>query len=87
MNEEISHEIVVQEIEVAAYFNWINEGCPEGSELSDWHRAEAQIAQSIELKRIQECERDRASHFLHRPAVSFTQQMLLHEEEAYGKTH
>ena len=31
------------EIAIAAYYLWVNRGCPAGSDQDDWFRAEAEL--------------------------------------------
>lgn len=37
-------KISQEELERAAYFHWLNRGCPSGDSLSDWFEVEKEFA-------------------------------------------
>ena len=41
---KIKRLIPKENLEVAAYYHWLNRGCPKGGELSDWVEAKKELA-------------------------------------------
>ena len=37
-------EVAKETLEVAAYYHWLNRGCPSNDELCDWVEAEKELA-------------------------------------------
>jgi hypothetical protein len=40
------NEVSQEDLRVAAYYRWLNEGCPDNNDLSDWLHAERELAQA-----------------------------------------
>jgi hypothetical protein len=38
-----SHDAQKVEIEMAAYYRWLNRGCPVGDDMNDWVEAEKDV--------------------------------------------
>ena len=35
-----------EDLQIAAYYRWLNQGCPSNNDLSDWLQAEKEMAQA-----------------------------------------
>ena len=44
---KMGHEVSREQLEIAAYYHWINRGCPVNDDLTDWLEAEKEAGHDI----------------------------------------